>query len=265
MQFKFGADPELFVKKDGMFMSGYGLIQGDKENPYPVDHGAVQVDGMALEFNIDPAMEEEGFVFNLEAVLHQLRSMVPEYELVASPVADFSADYLEGQPEKAKELGCDPDSNAWTGKQNDVPDNRVTFRTGSGHVHAGWTEGVDLNNLEHRENAQALVRQMDFYLGLPSLLFDPDTKRRELYGKAGAHRIKPYGVEYRVLSNSWLRSKALMSWVFRASQKAATDLINGVNLQNTFGDIQEIINTSNVEEAMKIITAAKLEVPCVKA
>lgn len=263
MNFKFGADPELFVQKDGTFISGHGLIQGDKENPYPVNHGAVQVDGMALEFNIDPALDEEGFVFNIESVLSQLKAMVPEYNLVATPVAHFTAEYLDIQPKEAKELGCDPDFNAWTGLQNSVPDNTVVFRTGSGHIHIGWTDNASITEPEHVSNAQAMVRQLDFYLGLPSLQFDADTQRRELYGKAGAHRIKPYGVEYRVLSNSWLRSRDLMAWAFRASKKAATDLVNGVRLQDKFGDIQEIINTSDVKKAMKIISAAKLEVPCV--
>jgi len=113
----------------------------------------------------------------------------------------------------------------------------------------------------HKENAKAIIRQMDFYLGLPSLLFDSETKRRSLYGKAGAHRVKPYGVEYRVLSNKWLASKELMAWAFRASKKAADDLLDGKVLQNQFGDIQEIINTSNVEAALGIIKKAKLEVP----
>jgi len=261
MNFKFGADPELFVAQDGEFKSGYGLIEGDKENPFPVEHGAVQVDGMALEFNIDPAMDEEGFVFNLDAVLTQLKAMVPEYDLVAEPVATFSEAYMENQPAKATELGCDPDFNAWSGKQNDIPDAKVSFRTGSGHIHVGWTEDQDILDVGHSMKAKALVRQMDFYLGLPSLLLDPDTKRRELYGKAGAHRIKPYGVEYRVLSNRWLQSKELMAWAFRASKRAATDLLDGVVLQKEFGDIQEIINTSNVEAALGIIKKAKLEVP----
>ena len=261
MNFKFGADPEIFPKQGGLFVSGYNLIKGDKENPFPVEHGAVQVDGMALEFNIDPAMDEEGFVFNIDTVLSQLKAMVPDYELVAEPVADFTEEYMKAQPDKATELGCDPDFNAWSRKQNAVPNAKVNFRTGSGHIHVGWTAGQNPLDIVHSGMAQTLVRQMDFYLGLPSLLLDPDKRRRELYGKAGAHRVKPYGVEYRVLSNRWLQSKELMGWAFRASKKAATDLLEGTKLEDKFGDIQEIINASNVEAALGIIKEAKLEVP----
>jgi hypothetical protein len=264
MAFKFGADPELFVRKGETFLSGYGLIQGDKDQPFPVEAGAVQVDGMALEFNINPVDTEEEFLYNIETVLAQLRAMVPDYEVEAVPVAHFTEEYMASQPKKAKELGCDPDFNAWTGMQNEAPNPDVNFRTGSGHLHVGWTEGEDIRDIAHKETAMTLVRQMDFYLALPSLLFDKEKQRRELYGKAGACRVKPYGVEYRVLSNSWLRSKELTSWAFRSAKQAVTDLLDGKNLQDTFGDIQEIINTSNVEEAMKIITAAKLEVPDVR-
>jgi hypothetical protein len=43
-----GADPEVFVTTNsGIPRSGHGLIPGTKERPYRVEHGAVQVDGMA--------------------------------------------------------------------------------------------------------------------------------------------------------------------------------------------------------------------------
>jgi len=58
MKILVGCDPELFVKKDGVLVSAHGLVQGSKEHPFRVSKGAVQVDGMALEFNIDPAEDE---------------------------------------------------------------------------------------------------------------------------------------------------------------------------------------------------------------
>src|SRR3546814_15106496 len=56
-------------------------------------------------------------------------------------------------------------------------------------------------------NCSDLVKQLDWYLGLWSLGKDKDKVRRSLYGKAGACRIKPYGVEYHVLSNFWIKNK----------------------------------------------------------
>ena len=34
---------------------------------------------------------------------------------------------------------------------------------------------------------------MDLFLGVPSILIDPDTERRKMYGKAGDYRLKEYG------------------------------------------------------------------------
>lgn len=255
-----GCDPEVFVKKDGVFKSAHGLIVGNKKSPQKIHRGAVQVDGMALEFNIDPAASEDEFCLNVQDVFNAMCAMVPGYEVVATPVAHFDPAYMEQQPEEALELGCDPDFNAWNGMANPRPDGNRSFRTASGHVHIGWTNGVDTSSGIHLAQANAAVKQMDFYLGLPSLLYDPDSERREMYGKAGACRYKSYGVEYRTLSNAWLKSEKLMRWVFRAVQKGMEDLMQGKELVKTFGDVQEIINTSNVTEAKAIIKHAKLEV-----
>jgi len=261
MRFRFGADPELFVTEKGRFVSGHGMIPGDKKNPHPVKFGAVQVDGMALEFNIVPAEDEGSFVHNLVSVMDQMKEMIPGYELNPVPCADFDKEVLAAQPEEALMLGCEPDFNAWTGEENPRPDAGVDFRTGSGHVHIGWTEDQVAEDAKHRGIAFRIARQMDFYLGLPSLFFDADNRRRFLYGKAGACRIKPYGVEYRVLSNSWLSSKERMGWVYRSAEKAMKDASNGIFLENRFGDIQHIINAADVKEAKLILDQTDIAIP----
>lgn len=255
-----GADPEIFVRQNGVFKSAHGLIKGDKKNPSPVPNGAVQVDGMALEFNIDPAASQTEFVFRIQDVMDQLKAMVPEYELVATPVADFDADYIKSQPAEALELGCDPDFNAWTGYANPRPDGNRPMRTASGHVHIGWTSDKDSSDIGHQEVCRRVARQMDFFLGLPSLIYDTDTRRREMYGKAGALRYKSYGVEYRTLSNVWLNSKEKIAWVYSNVMQGMERLMAGEDLSERYGDIQEIINTSNVVEAKKILKAENIEV-----
>ncbi len=260
MKFLVGCDPEVFVKQNGVFKSAYGLIKGDKKNPQKVNRGAVQVDGMALEFNIDPAASEDEFCINVQDVFNTMKLMVPEYEVVTVPVAHFDKDYIINQPPEALELGCDPDYNAWHGLVNVKPNADRPMRTASGHVHIGWTNNADPNDPAHISMAQAAVKQMDFYLGLPSLAYDEDTERREMYGKAGCCRYKPYGVEYRTLSNVWLKSEALMRWVFRNTTKGMEELVKGNALFNKYGDIQAIINNSDKKEAMKIVKAEKIEV-----
>jgi hypothetical protein len=255
-----GCDPEIFVKQNGVFLSAHNLIKGDKKNPQKVPYGAVQVDGMALEFNIDPAHSEEEFVLNVQQVFATIKAMVPTYEVVATPVADFSLEYLSAQPKEALELGCDPDFNAWNSLANPRPDGDLPMRTASGHVHIGWADGKSILDASHLNDCELVARQCDFYLGLPSLIYDSNTRRRTMYGKAGAYRPKSYGVEYRTLSNAWLNSKELMAWVYRATQKAVTSVMEGNILSEKYGDIQDIINNSDVKAAMSIIKSEKLEI-----
>lgn len=219
--FKIGADPEFFVKKFGKLVSAYGLIPGSKENPYKVPKGAVQVDGMALEFNIDPAETYSQFEDNMSTVMSSIIGMVPGYEIFVEPVADFGLEYIEAQPKEAKELGCSPDFNAYTKQANPRPNADTPFRTASGHVHIGWTtQPVDINDEGHLEACRALTKSLDVWLGLPSLVWDQDDRRRTLYGAAGAFRPKPYGMEYRVLSNKWITDPLLRKTVYHNTIKA---------------------------------------------
>ncbi len=257
-----GCDPEVFVKKGSSFLSAHNLIPGDKKNPFPVKNGAVQVDGMALEFNITPAESEDDFLIKVEDVFATLKAMVPDYNVVAVPVAHFGEAYMKDQPAEALELGCDPDFNGWLFAANDRPNGDRPFRTASGHVHIGWTDGQIIEpGHEHFNRCANVAQQMDFFLGLPSLAYDKDVQRRELYGKAGAFRPKSYGCEYRTLSNCWLNSKELIRWVYRNVQVGMERLMSGDMLAEKYGDIQEIINSSNWKEAKKILSAEKIEVP----
>ena len=211
IQFKFGADPELFVldMTTNKYISGHGLIKGDKENPFPVDLGAVQVDGMALEFNIEPATNAREFSRNINIVREQMARMLPNhYALMDVPAIEFQKDSWDSTPDEDKVLGCTPDYNAWKGGVANVIEDRgdSRLRTASGHIHIGWGSGYSNTDPAHLELCMEVVRQLDASVGLASLEWDPDTKRREMYGKAGAFRPKPYGVEYRVLSNRWLIS-----------------------------------------------------------
>lgn len=249
MQIKVGADPELFTrsKETGLFVSAHNMLSGTKENPTPVRRGALQIDGTALEFNIDPALSCDEFVNNIAEVRAQMAEAVEEFnvDIVAEPVAEFDPEYFRKLPARAVELGCNPDFNAWDLEPNPMPDAEVMFRTGSGHIHVGWGEGFNIDSDDHFMACINATRQMDYYVGLASLMWDPDNRRRELYGKAGAMRPKPYGFEYRVASNMWLRSEALQRFVYNATVKAMDDLMAGNDKSAQFGPLaQELINNN---------------------
>jgi hypothetical protein len=210
-----GADPEVFVKDErGRFRSAHGLVPGTKAEPYPVENGAVQVDGLALEYNIKPASTRDEFVYHNQSVLRQLGEMVPDYSIEIVPTAKFHGNHMRAQPEEALELGCEPDFNAYTEKENPRPNGAQNWRGAGGHVHIGICEGADSKDPAHLQRCITLVKHLDVFLGLPSLVWDRDNQRRKMYGKAGAFRPKPYGVEYRTLSNAWVKHPELMGYVF---------------------------------------------------
>ncbi len=231
MKLLLGCDPEVFVRRRGkkFFHSAYGLNKGTKEVPVRVDKGAVQVDGMALEFNIDPAASEDEWYGNITTVLGQMEASVPQFEVLAVPVAHFTKAHIAKQPPEATELGCTPDFNAWKGgEENPRPDgSAVTFRTGAGHIHFGWTKDADLTDPLHIEACCMLVKALDITLGPLCSLFDTGAERRELYGAAGAFRPKTYGCEYRVVSNAWLRDEETIRWVYQVSKFVFDQLVAG--------------------------------------
>lgn len=259
VEFKLGCDPELFLKDKttGKHVSAYGMIEGTKHNPLRVTNGAVQVDGMALEFNIDPVTTLEDWERNITSVLSDLRGMIDDrYEFDFTPVAHFGKEYIEAQPDEAKELGCDPDYNAYDGQVNPRPDGGLGFRTASGHIHIGWTEGEDITDKGHIEAGQMLAKQLDVTLGQTALLWDRDSTRREMYGKWGAIRYKPYGVEYRVLSNVWVGDKKLREYVFCMAMGSAKLLLGGtkmytVNPLSALDGLQHVQNKYSVANILE--------------
>lgn len=220
MKVKIGCDPEFFLfdTEDKQYVSAHTFVPGTKEEPVPVPYGAIQSDGVAVEYNIIPANTEDEFVKANCEVLSYLRKLVPaRYEFHFAPVAPFSKEYLNSLPEKVRALGCTPDYNAYTKKKNTTPNAEVEFRTASGHIHVGWTNDEDPYNPEHFEAACMLTKSLDYYLGMMSCIFEGPNIRRDLYGNVGAFRPKSYGMEYRVPSNWWLKHPEYMQMVYQAT------------------------------------------------
>lgn len=246
----FGADPELFVvNPDGDYVSAEGLIPGTKDEPYKVDYGAVQVDGMAAEYNIDPVDNFLEFKRNNKAVRKQLEKMLPKgYKLVCAATAEFKPEHWDNTPDHAKMLGCSPDFNAWDGQPNPPPQDSPRIRHAGGHIHIGWTKGAKTSDSQYVSACIDLVKQLDWYLGAWSLYKDSDKLRRSMYGKAGSMRFKPYGVEYRTLSNFWLDSDAVMLETWNRLQKAIWDM-KEIELSAKYPDFSkslvESINSSS--------------------
>ena len=274
-----GCDPELFIKetKTGQFVCADGLVPGTKEDPHTHKYGMLQADGMACEFGIRPVRTLDGFTFRIRKCIDYAQDWLDthhgkgKFSLhigsgASMSTAEFSEEILEKAPEKAKELGCNPDFNAWkSGEMNETPNAEgVFFRTGAGHIHIGFVDYYkkkfgrpfvpDVDHPEHIEMCNILTKMLDYYIGVPSLCWDTDTKRRRLYGKAGAHRRKPYGIEYRTLSNSWLKHKTLQQYVFKQTVFAIRDLSNGlVPFSEDYFSTQKCIDEGVLSQSFSLV------------
>jgi hypothetical protein len=99
------------------------------------------------------------------------------------------------------------------------------------------------------------VKQLDWFLGAWSVKHDSDVTRRKLYGKAGAFRPKPYGVEYRPLSNFWIVSKDLRKQVWNRMQTAIRAMENSelskyAGYKKFNNTLIEIINNGSVNDPL---------------
>lgn len=263
---KIGADPEVFVKRisSGEFVPSLDLIGGSKFCPRELQDGIfVQEDNVLLEFNIPASSTQEEFKANILNGLKLSKEcfLAEGFDIEIKSSHKFTPEQLLDP--RAQELGCDPDFNAWLGgKKNPRPKSpKDGLRTAAGHIHIGF-ELDNPNDAAAKDHIdQELVRWADFYLGVPSILMDSDTERRKLYGKAGAFRHKPYGVEYRTLSSFWLGAEKLIDWAYEQTMRAVESVKNGHKLARPIENaIQVAINQADKDAANYLVEKYDLKV-----
>ena len=222
---KLGCDPEVFLyHKSGVFMSADGKFPGTKREPFKVERGAVQVDGTALEFNIDAASNEDEWEKNITTVLSQMNEMVREVDkelsIVFRPIANFIDTVWETISGESKILGCDPDYD-YRGSPNPNPGEKllnVPLRTAAGHIHIGWTEHELAVAPEHFSDCTVIASHFH-----KKGIFNPTVKdeheRLKYYGMNGSFRPKHYGVELRSPSNIWVGSEETRRGMYNTVRK----------------------------------------------
>lgn len=238
-----GTDIEFPCIKDGKYIAA-GLVgcNGRKGKPVQIGTGGVEVDCVSLELTMPPASTAADFEKRLLA--HHANTAA-HYD-VQMPIVDsrfYSPDELDAP--YANEFGCEPDVNVYTQLPQFPRPREDGLRTFGGHIHIGGDMDRDL-----------MVVSMDYHVALWAIAnrIEAPTNRRALYGKAGSHRAKPYGIEYRVLGNGWfLYSAALFERVVIA-HKYHMEIDNILAERNlTDNDLQIIINDCLVDEAQDII------------
>lgn len=259
-----GADPELFVEKNGEIISVETLVGGTKEEPKKISKRghAIQEDNVMVEYNIPPCDSAEEFVEELEFVEDYLETFLAlkGVKLNYSASAELAKKWLK--TDQAKMFGCEPDYNLYKEDFNPTPNPSTNLRTAGGHIHVGYENPQE-------STSELIVFAMDVMLGLPSVELDTDHRRKEMYGNAGSFRFKTYGVEYRTLSNFWLENSETKAWAYNQTMKAI-ELANNPALPAILTDfgahVEKAINTNNAELAARLdtvineLTLTKIEV-----
>jgi hypothetical protein len=247
---RLGADPEVFLQDaNGKAISAIGYINASKWAPLQLQDMEVgftlQEDNVSLEFGIPPASSAEEFIHHIKAVMQRSLDFVPGLSFSKLSCIVFPEDQMKHP--RAHIFGCEPDYNAWTLKTNKAakPPHKL-MRSAGGHIH-----------VETEMDKVQVVRAMDLYLGVPSVLMDRGEDRRKMYGGAGAHRPKPYGVEYRTLSNFWIMEDRLIEWAWNNTARA---LEHKGELEYCRENILEAIDGNSKEAARELVDHFNLEV-----
>lgn len=225
-----GADCEVFLRRisDNHPVPVVGLLGGTKAEPRPIlevlgPGYAVQEDNVMAEFNIPPCSKSKDFDAAIASVLDYLASYFEPHGLKIDITSNMQFEKDQLTTKQARTFGCEPDYNAWTLEENEINNLHPalrTLRTAAAHVH------VELQRPDGTKpdlpELVAFVKMLDVYLAAPFVMLEPNGNiRREFYGGPGSFRLKPYGIEFRTLSNLWIARKEWRNWVFNTVQWVA--------------------------------------------
>ena len=252
-KFSIGSDPELFLKKEinGImeYFPAVTVVKGNKYKPTPIDDEGrnILVDNVMLEFNTLPTLDLNAFIKEHLTFLIYLEKEMLKKKCVISKKSfvTFHPRFLKSK--SAETFGCDPDYNAYTQTQNIPPEATVDYRTAAGHIHIGY------DNKEYEKSIE-MIKLLDLTLGVQSVLNDSDRHRRIMYGQAGAHRMKDFGFEYRVLSNYWIFDKFKLLEIYKGVERAFELYNIGYSMDKALESrVIKTINKYDTKEAIEII------------
>jgi hypothetical protein len=256
-RFFIGADPEMVVFNRGKVTSAIPLLVGTKENPQRRKKGVlISHDNVMAEFAISKCSHPSEFAGKIESAKGVINKMLPfGHTVKAMASAVYPTEELEH--EEANRFGCDEDFNAWTLTPNERPEPKGGLRTCGGHVHVGAGNGTDflLDDIGKIDMVKALDATLGMALtaiGIKQL----ELRRRNMYGQAGCHRPKEYGVEYRTPSSFWISTHQMTRLVYSLVEDAV-DLVLARTPTAALDEreIVDIINTCDAKKAKAAVNA----------
>ena len=279
---QFGIDPELFVmKKGGRLATSIHLLKDFKKitSHTSTQTGRVwsKMDGFAFEFSSHPTGCRDYLVPAIANGIRDFHEAHPDYKLSAKASLKLTTASVAGTPpEGVCEYGCVPDIDAFKliEKTPEFESYQTMDRYTGGHIHYDLRKPFSKPPKQLASNktrAAAFTLLLDAYVAVPFVAAIGETNdygealRRTYYGQAGSHRVKPYGVEYRVLSGMFLSSPFMTTWALGAVRQVdrlpiwrelntstnakAKTLIKELFKTLRLDEVQDIINNHDVKAA----------------
>lgn len=263
-QVSFGCDPEFFFEKKGKIIGSEKIIDikdGLRGNNMQGTSKFI-VDGVQAELNPAPSTcrqvlgSEIGKCF---ATLYEKIKDDPTLSVNFSPAIKITKKELDSLADSSKVFGCMPSKNSDKKSENAVKlkdPATYKYRSAGGHIHLGFIK----TNIQNKSAVECVMREperivqiMDIIVGNTCVLLDRDPgniERRKLYGRAGEYRTPPYGVEYRTLSNFWLRSYQLMSFVMNLSRFSVSIIANSMPGKDFEKELLSLVNMKKIRQAI---------------
>lgn len=238
----FGCDPEFFFTKNGKITGAEKVLPehgvhyqrgafGDINGSVTDGESKVIIDGVQAELNPRPDTCRARLGNEISALFRTLYTTMQEKGVEADfhPSVKITQEEMDTLSEKSKQFGCAPSKNAGGESKMSVTDaSKYMYRSAGGHIHLGHRGDDEIKAV--LENPDLLIPVLDIIVGNTCVMIDRDPsniERRKVYGKAGEYRTPPHGIEYRTLSNFWLRSYQLFSLVMGLSRLAVEICADG--------------------------------------
>lgn len=215
VRFSFGADPEfILIDEKGNLKSAINILKKDKSNKISINNNFFYYDNVLAECTVKPGFSKKETIKNIKESLSDCSKLISPFKLTSISSAEFNDQELNHID--ARKSGCEAEFCAY--KLRKVSSKKIkkifkesNLRSAGGHIHIGSELG------KSHDTCIMLVRMLDLFLGVPSLILDTSPNsfiRRKIYGKAGRYRQPKHGAEYRTLSNFWLSSPDLVELMY---------------------------------------------------
>jgi len=257
----FGADPEFFfVNKKGKVVGSERVIAKKGYSKEGSNSGKIIRDGVQAEFNIRPSTCRQSFAWSLSALFKWAKERAKKKGLDISfkQLVKVDKKELMSLSPESRMFGCEPSYNVYEkdGMSKPVGENpeEYLFRCAGGHIHLSCSYDDSKETLKKTlQNAKELIPIMDIVVGNTCVLMDRgrgNKERRRTYGRAGEYRQPIYGIEYRVLSNFWIRDYKLVSLVLGLCRIAVSVVRNSTKGCNYAKKLRELVKQEDIINAI---------------